>query len=53
MILLPTLGSPTPKTSLIVPKSGLISSLDIVNFFGKNNKKIIIEMISEIILIKI
>ena len=53
MILEPVDGKPIDRTSLIVPRSGLMSSFLMVKFFGRYSRNMMIENVSDMILIRI
>ena len=53
MILEPVDGKPIDRTSLMVPRSGLMSSFLMVKFLGRYSKNMMIEKVSDMILIRI
>lgn len=53
MILEPVDGKPIDRTSLMVPRSGLMSSFLMVKFLGRYSKNMMIEKVSDMMLIRI
>ena len=53
MILEPVEGKPIDRTSLMVPRSGLMSSFLMVKFLGRYSKNMMIEKVSDMMLIRI
>ena len=53
MILEPVDGNPIDRTSLMVPRSGLMSSFLMVKFLGRYSKNMMIEKVSDMMLIRI
>ena len=53
MILEPVDGNPIDMTSLMVPRSGLMSSFLMVKFLGRYSKNMMIEKVSDMMLIRI
>ena len=53
MILEPVDGNPIDRTSLMVPRSGLMSSFLMVKFLGRYSKNMMIEKDSDMMLIRI
>ena len=53
MILEPVDGKPIDRTSLMVPRSGLMSSFLMVKFLGRYSKNMMIEKVSDMMLIMI
>lgn len=53
MILEPVDGKPIDRTSLMVPRSGLMSSFLMVKVLGRYSKNMMIEKVSDMMLIRI
>ena len=53
MILEPVEGKPIDRASLMVPRSGLMSSFLMVKFLGRYSKNMMIEKVSDMMLIRI